>query len=183
MHICTFCRAQLQKPPLCNRIDQEQRRTQSYTVSWINFIVPKTVCSPAAANIDFRYACEIPRLYYSQFWISGNITLIQNTFESPPADETINTSKSGDQVFSDHDPRTKELYQRGSTRAVGHSRAELSAVHVPLLDIQFIKCLSLIEQWSKVHVRARKLTVLWKLTARYLRAGKTLALSVSTIKC
>jgi hypothetical protein len=52
-------------------------------------------------------------------------------------------------------------------RAADHNRGELSAVHVSLLDIQFIKCLSLVEHSNKVHERARKLTTFENLTARY----------------
>jgi hypothetical protein len=66
-------------------------------------------------------------------------------------------------------------------RAADHNRGEVSAGHVPLLDIQFIKCLSLIEHSNKAHVRARKLTAFGKLTARYSLVGKTALLSFSFI--
>jgi hypothetical protein len=49
-------------------------------------------------NIDFKYACEILRLY-SQSLRSGNTTLIQNTFESPTADETIIHPSLGTKYF------------------------------------------------------------------------------------
>jgi hypothetical protein len=78
----------------CNRIDREQRRKQSILVE------DELQCTEihglsGSGNVYFKYTCEILRLY-SQFLRLGNTTLIQNTFKSPTADETINTSKPGD---------------------------------------------------------------------------------------
>ena len=68
------------------------------------------------------------------------------------------------------------LFKQCQTR----SRAQIykvSAVYVPALDVRSIQGPPMVELSSKAHVRARQLTVLWKLTARYPFVEKTLDLS------